>query len=73
MYASSIRELRSALITLEDIHSSRDDNGKQVRSVRVVPEMGPNCAIFPSHGRGSGPGSKRDIMRFDFFLLSAWE
>lgn len=24
MYASSIRELRSALITLEDIHSSRE-------------------------------------------------
>ena len=39
----------------------------------VLPEMGPSWEALPSQGRGSGPGSNKDIIRLDFFLLSAWE
>lgn len=38
-----------------------------------LPDVGPRCDILPSHGRGCGPGSNTDNIRFDFFLLSAWE
>lgn len=38
-----------------------------------LPDIGPKWEILPNQGRGSEPGSKIDIMRFDFFLLSAWE
>lgn len=39
----------------------------------MLPETGPRCEILPSQGRGSEPGSNKDIIKFDFFLLSAWE
>lgn len=38
-----------------------------------LPDVGPRCDILPSHGRGCSPGSNTDSIRFDFFLLSAWE
>lgn len=38
-----------------------------------LPDIGPKWEILPNQGRGSEPGSKIDIIRFDFFLLSAWE
>lgn len=44
------------------------------KGVMSYPILVPNeWSILPSQGRGSGPGSNRDIIRFDFFLLSAWE
>lgn len=43
------------------------------RFVEKLPDIGPKCEILPNQGRGSGPGSNTDIIRFDFFLLSAWE
>lgn len=46
---------------------------RDIRYSERLPDIGPKCEILPSQGRGSGPGSNRDIIRFDFFLLSAWE
>lgn len=39
----------------------------------ALPEIGPKWEIFPSQGRGSVLGSNSDIIRLDFFLLSACE
>lgn len=41
--------------------------------IKTLPDIGPKWEILPNQGRGSEPGSKIDIIRFDFFLLSAWE